>query len=263
MIDKCNFSEYRLYHSSMVDIDFRFHAKDVPADIAEAACDAIDELKFRLIAPDTESPKPQKKPVPDPTCDEEAGCKDCNPDQFHGGCEKCSPPPAPIAAVLKEKFNPPVSEKKKPAKTKKGNPYGIPKHLFSEDKAKYQRLWSICKKRGITYEEALKVPKRKSPSTSKQSAKALSSSNDVKEPHKNDPYASSGQQKIRGLVAAKNGEIRSGMRVKHNGSKASPLFGKEGVVRKVGNDGQLFVGFGDTTTWLTPSSVMVIPVVAP
>jgi len=61
-------------------------------------------------------------------------------------------PPAP-------KPKPKPEAKKRKGNTGKGNPYGIPHQLFSQDKKKYQRLWYRCKTKGIKYEEALKLEK--------------------------------------------------------------------------------------------------------
>jgi hypothetical protein len=126
----------------------------------------------------------------------------------------------------------------------------------------------------------------------KQSAQAIASSNDVKEPAParqetpwkdvvkktanppHEPIISEGEParckdgslpasvahgKIRELVAVKNGELRAGQHIKHNGPRASPFFGKEGKIVKIGSDGQVFVDFGASSTWLAPHIVMVVP----
>ncbi len=181
-----------------------------------------------------------QKPTPDPTCDEEAGCLGCKESALFdmGKCSECSPAPKP-AKEKKTRANGPVK-----AGNHKGNKYGIPTELSKTNLKEYQRLWALCKAHDITYEQA-KAWKRRPTRT-------------LGEPHKNDPNASNGQQKIRELIAAKSGELRKGLRVRHNGLKASPLFGKEGTIRKIGDDGQVFVEFGESTTWLMPHSIAVI-----
>jgi len=63
----------------------------------------------------------RKKPIPDPLPGQ-TGCEGCELAESGSinldDCDKCSPPPAPIAKKLKEKFNPTASEKKPPAKKK-------------------------------------------------------------------------------------------------------------------------------------------------
>jgi len=113
----------------------------------------------------------QKKAVPDP-----------KPGQT--GCEGCSPAPAVKKPDMRH-LHP--SKNGGREKVKKGNKYGIPASLFSEDKRKYQRLDARCRTHGVTYEQALEMEKMIRPGkvhadTVKQSAQAIASSNDVKEP---------------------------------------------------------------------------------
>lgn len=131
----------------------------------------VSQAVGRVAAKIVQKKAEEMRPVPDPTDNDETGCKDCQNTEFDAiKCEECSPPPAPIAAVLKKKFNPPISEKKTETLDKKGvrkgiralgllknrdNKYGIPKKLYSTDKRKYQRIWSRCKNQGINYEQAL------------------------------------------------------------------------------------------------------------
>lgn len=190
MINNCRIKEIQIRHGAMVDLNLAYQAENMSLKDADAVLDAFEEFKFRITAPDTESPAAQKKPVPDPIDDAGTGCAECNPDQFHGGCETCSPPPAPIAVVLKEKFNPPEQPAKQHGGSQghKGNKYGIPPSLFKTDKHEYQRLWALCKAHGLTYEQALtwkRLPSRTKGDQSnkvKPSAQAIAPSNDVKEP---------------------------------------------------------------------------------
>lgn len=184
-----------------------------------------------------------EKPIPDPTCDEETGCKDCDCHGLPDACDTCSPP----------------TEKKKRG-PQKGNKYGIPIELYRKDKWEYGRLWSLCKAHGLTYEQAL-VWKRL-PSRTKgdgKQGKKMGRQPLATTPDKHDPHSSSGQKKIRELVAAKNGELRAGQTVRHNGPRASPFFGKDGKIVKIGSDGQVFVDFGKSSTWLAPNIVTVVP----
>jgi len=110
------------------------------------------------ISPAIRIEKAQKRPVPDPTCAKRPDMRHLHPSKNGGN-----------------------------VKVKKGNKYGIPASLFSEDKRKYQRLDARCRTHGITYEQALEMEKMIRPGkvhadTLKQSAQAIASSNDVKEP---------------------------------------------------------------------------------
>jgi len=67
------------------------------------------------------------------------------------------------------------------------------------------------------------------------------------------------QEKDRHAIVAKNGTIRVGQFVKHNGSHASPFFGKVGEVIKVNDKGEIFVKFGSSTTWIPQYIVVVMP----
>jgi hypothetical protein len=181
--------------------------------------------------------------VPDPTCDEETGCAGCKDFGKNGACETCILPP----------------EKKLATKTP-GNRYGIPQELYTEDKQKYQRIWARCKANGITYEEALamegqtnrgrkqvgiRAPRKKGQGPAQKSPANM--------------HPAPAQKLLRDLVVAKNGPMHPGQHVKHNGPKASPFFGKEGEILKVADDGQVFVKFGESSTWLSPHIVAVVP----
>jgi hypothetical protein len=176
----------------------------------------------------------------------------------------------------------------------KGNSFGIPALLYTTDKKQYQRLWLRCKSHGIKYEEALamegktKLVGRHAKKMGRQPlattpAKVVEKSSEplfdeVIQKTANPPHepiirgceparckdgslpASAAHGKIRELVAVKNGELRAGQRIKHNGPKASPFFGKEGKIVKVSpNSGEVFVDFGASSTWLAPHIVMVVP----
>jgi len=184
----------------------------------------IHWLRLAVTRPVKDNTKP-KPEVSTPTCIEEKGCPETG---LTDTCEKCSPPPK---SKTKAKKKPKVS-------VRTGNQYGIPHHLFSEDKRKYQRIWSRCKAKGIKYEEALKL----------EGGDAL--------PGKPDHIQ---QEKDRHAIVAKNGTIRVGQFVKHNGSHASPFFGKVGEVIKVNDKGEIFVKFGSSTTWIPQYIVMVMP----
>jgi hypothetical protein len=148
--------------------------------------------------------------------------------------------------------------------TGKGNPFGIPTILYSTDKQKYQRLWTRCKKHGIKYEEALAMEGKTKlvGRHAKKMGRPPLATTPAKEPSRNKDGslpASAAHDKIRELVAVKNGELRAGRHIKHNGPRASPFFGKEGKIVKIGSDGRVFVDFGASSTWLAPHIVMVVP----
>lgn len=173
-------------------------------------------------------------------------------------------------------------------KTAKVNQYGIPSSLATTDKKTYQRLWYRCKSQGIKYEEALaqegvmKRGKRPAKSADPQPAPE-------KKPRKasvkkerlpfhqtqtggaassgaNSPVITSGTpasaypQGYQSNSPSLHGlQLKAGDKVRHNGSKASPHFGKEGEILKVADDGIAFVKFGDATTWLSPIYLAVVP----
>jgi hypothetical protein len=212
----------------------------------------------------------------DPTCVEETGCEGCQNTEFDAHtCEECSPPPAPIAPVLKRKYNKSASEKRtKPVEAPSAGvgKYGIPKKLFGTDKALYQRLWNRCKKLGIKYEAALameaKMRKRpgKKPDTPKPSAKAIAPSNDVKESPAQERCkdgtlpALAVKEKIKAATATiAASKLRHGQKVKHNGPHSSPFYGKTGEIMDIAADGKIRVQFGESSTWLQPYIVMAIP----
>lgn len=285
MIDNCTFEDSRNHHGSMVDIDFEFHARNVPVSVAESVLDAIDEFKFRVTAPDTTSPKAEKKPVPDPTYEEIE--REQEETKVY-----TSPVVAQSTTSCGSAVQTPIAKKRG-----KGNKFGIPTSLHTTDRKAYDRLWSRCKAHGITYEQALameKTPKAKVPAKKKPvvkpSAQAIAPSNEVKEPPagttqdlldtlpderpqtnkesgRQNPHtveakhrsAADAHEKIRAVIVEKNGPLSPGQHVRHNGPKASPFSGKEGVIKKVASDGQIFVQFGESTTWLMPHIVTVIP----
>lgn len=119
------------------------------------------------LSPAVRIEKAQKRPVPDPTCDEETGCAGC--DNTGAGdadrCDKCSPPPAHKPADGLPAKTPPVKKEakpvasKSPAKTgrRNGNKFGIPSDLAKTDKKLFDRLWQRCKTHGIMYKEALNL----------------------------------------------------------------------------------------------------------
>jgi hypothetical protein len=233
---------------------------------------------------------PAQKQVPDPQPGH-TGCEDCDHDlRDVAECERCSPPPAPAPA------KPKATVEGKPGPTPgsgKGNSFGIPVLLYTTDKKQYQRLWARCKSHGIKYEEALAMEgktkvRRHAKKMGRQPlattpAKVVEKSSEplfdeVIQKTANPPHepivrgceparckdgslpASAAHGKIRELVAVKNGELRAGQRIKHNGPKASPFFGKEGKIVKVSpNSGEVFVDFGASSTWLAPHIVMVVP----
>lgn len=98
------------------------------------------------LSPAVRIEKAQKKPVADPTCDEETGCAGCSDSGLTDACEKCSPLPAPKKTRAKGPMKPGPHN---------GNQFGIPADLYTTDKRLYQRLWGRCKKHGIKYEAAL------------------------------------------------------------------------------------------------------------
>jgi len=189
----------------------------------------IHWLRLAVTRPVKDNTKP-KPEVSTPTCIEETGCQGCPETGLTDTCEKCSPPPK---SKTKAKKKPKVS-------VRTGNQYGIPHHLFSEDKRKYQRIWSRCKAKGIKYEEALKL----------EGGDAL--------PGKPDHIQ---QEKDRHAIVAKNGTIRVGQFVKHNGNHSSPFFGQIGQVIRVegGGSGEVFVKFGSSSTWIAQYMVIVVP----
>jgi hypothetical protein len=106
--------------------------------------------------------------------------------------------------------------------TGKGNPFGIPTILYSTDKQKYQRLWTRCKKHGIKYEEALAMEGKTKlvGRHAKKMGRPPLATTPAKEPSRNKDGslpASAAHDKIRELVAVKNGELRAGRHIKHNG----------------------------------------------
>jgi hypothetical protein len=136
-----------------------------------------------------------EKAIADPTCDEETGCKGCNTDPFSDACGKRNTTTAAKEPEKPERRHRPTGRKPGPRPgTGRGNPYGIPTSLYTTDKKKYQRLWHRCKVKGIKYEEALAMEgktklvgrhakKAKAEALIiKESAQAIASSNDVKEP---------------------------------------------------------------------------------
>lgn len=156
------------------------------------------------------------------------------------------PTPTPIITVIKAPKVKPAAKAKKPKDTvRSGNRYGIPAHLFSEDKRKYQRIWSRCKTRGIMYEEALKL-------------EGKPDSERVPKPDPAKPTPPE-QERVRNAIVAKNGSIKAGQFVKHNGAHSSPFFGQVGEVLKVADTGEIFVKFGSSTTWIPQYIVMVVP----
>jgi hypothetical protein len=113
----------------------------------------------------------------------------------------------------------------------KFNKYGIPSSLLKTDKKLYQRLWARCKVHGIMYDEAISQEK---------------------------PARSPQEKIIQNLIVKKNGPLHAGQNVRHNGSNASPFFGKVGVVQKLSADGQVYVKFGESLTWISPYSLTVV-----
>ena len=173
-------------------------------------------------------------------------------------------------------------------KTAKVNQYGIPSSLATTDKKTYQRLCNRCKSQGIRYEEARAqegVMKRGKRPAKQVSPKTVPEKKPRKSPVKkerlpfhqttaggsassdtNSPTITSGtparspQEKIvQNLILAKNGPLHAGQKVRHNGSKASPFFGQMGEVQKLSADGQCYIKFGESLTWLSPYSVVVVP----
>jgi hypothetical protein len=120
MIDKLDVKKRITRSNGITDLYFAVGAMGVPVKGAEAAEEAFDEFLFRLTAPDTESPAAQKKPIPDPQPGH-TGCEGCKETGLTDACDKCSPPPAPVAKKPKEKFNPP---EQKPAAKKTGKRVG-------------------------------------------------------------------------------------------------------------------------------------------
>jgi len=119
MIDNCFIKQIQERHGSQVDLDLGMKAHGIPAEEADNILDAFAEFVFRCTAPDTEKAEREQiltsiTSVPDPQPGH-TGCEDCDCNGYDE-CDKCSPPPAPIAPALKEKYNPPVSEKKPAAK---------------------------------------------------------------------------------------------------------------------------------------------------
>lgn len=143
---------------------------------AEAATEA------EKIKPESRLMKRFITPDPQPG---QTGCEGCRNTEFDAAtCEECSPDPKkrPARDIIK-------------AAAAKVNKFGIPPSLFGKDKKKYQRLWYLCKKHGITYEGALKKDqdlaaarknkaqaKKKSGGKAKPSAKAIAPSNEGKKP---------------------------------------------------------------------------------
>ena len=287
MIDNCFIKEIQERHGSQVDLDLSMKAHGIPAEEADSVLDAFAEFVFRCTAPDTE--KVEREGVlkaiaatPDPQPGH-TGCEDCDHDlRDVAECERCSPPPAPIAPALKEKYNPP-EPKHGGSQGHKGNKYGIPIEVYRTDKRKYNRLWSLCKTHGLMYEQALtwkKLPSRtkgdgkqgkkkerlplhlknQQPDTVKPSAQAIAPSNEVKEPAPAIVETTTwpGQAKLRELTKAQNGTLHVGQRVKHNGSKASPYFGQVGEITAI-NKEMLHVTFPSGSTRLPAYLVLAMP----
>jgi hypothetical protein len=136
----------------------------------------------------------------------------------------------PVIVVKPSEEKPPLEKKTR------SNKYGIPSDLYIADKKMYDRLNARCKAHGINYEEALKREKpvvERKPITSPTVAQPQQPTPDI--------------------------PLRSGGSVKHIGSKASPFFGQTGTIQKMSADGQLFVKFGESFTWISPYSVTPIP----
>lgn len=206
-----------------------------------------------------------QKSAADPTCIEETGCAGCEHTGLTDACDKCSPP-------LTGKEAPVMPET---------NQYGIPKSIYKTDKKLYQRLWARCKAKGIKYSEALnlerkplaqtppentavkkprKAPVKKPRLPFHQTTAGGSASSDTNSQTitAGAPAASSTLQKLNNTIIKQNGTLKAGQRVRHNGSKVSPHFGKEGEILNVEENGQVFVKFGETSTWLSPHLVAVV-----
>lgn len=167
-------------------------------------------------------------------------------------CDTCSPLPPPIvkpsakAIALSNDVKEPPSKKPDGRKHNgKGNKYGIPPELYKQDKQKYSRIWSRCKKHGLTYEQALELEKDIRPGKPHANA--------VKE---RTPWPA--QAKIREATKAQNGTLQIGQKVKHNGSKGSPHYGQVGVIKAINRD-ELHVHFPTGEARLPSYLVLAMP----
>jgi hypothetical protein len=141
----------------------------------------------------------------------------------------CNPQPEPKA---------PSDIIPEPKKKSSTNKFGIPYELLKSDKKLYERLYKRCLAKGIMYGPALLLEKEKSLS---HVIAGPENHNHLSQPISNPDVA-----------------LRSGNTVKHIGSKASPFFGKIGSIQKISADGQLFIKFGESFTWISPYQVMVV-----
>ena len=182
------------------------------------------------------------------------------------------------APPSKKKEAKPVVEKRRT------NKYGIPSSLATTDKKTYQRLWYRCKVQGIMYEEALAqegtMKRGKRPATSPAAPEKKPRKAPIKKERL--PFhqtqaggsSSSNEQVITSgtpatasplpTVYQSSGPVHQGLqlkagdRVRHNGSKASPHYGKEGQILKVDENGVAFVKFGEVSTWLSPNYLAAV-----
>lgn len=161
------------------------------------------------------------------------------------------------------------------------NQYGIPKSIYKTDKKLYQRLWARCKAKGIKYAEAMELERkplaqtppentavkkqRKAPVTKPRLPFHQSQTGGTAGSGPNSQVITSGTpasaypQGYQSNTPSHGLQLKAGDKVRHNGSKVSPHFGKEGEILKVNDDGSVFVKFGESSTWLLPNYLVVVP----
>lgn len=198
--------------------------------------------------------------APDPTCIEETGCLGCKEPLPSDACDKCSPPLIGKEAV-------PVVERKTYRGV--GNQYGIPSSLLKTDKKLYNRLDARCRSQGINYDEALaqegvmKQGQRKPPVKKERLPFHQTHAGGTASSGTNSQVITSGTPATPATYptspASFGLHLKTGDKVRHNGSKASPFFGQVGEIQKLSADGQCYVKFGESLTWLSPYSVVVVP----
>lgn len=279
MITNGLIKEIQERHGNNVDLDLSIKAFNLSLKEADNMLDAFAEFTFRVTAPDTESPKAEKK-VPDPTYEEILRERErtvtLKIEDLPGGSDYelgpngpfMTAPLAPIAPALKKKYAP-ATETKPPAGKKKRSAFGIPKGLHKSDKTKYDRIWGRCKRLGIQYEAALAMEKtaKKDPPKKKMGREPLATTAPAMPEPEPEPAPVApeketvpwpGQAKLRELTKAKNGTLAVGQKVKHNGSRASPYYGMVGEITAINRE-ELHVTFPGGSTRLPSYLVLAMP----
>jgi hypothetical protein len=164
----------------------------------------------------------------------------------------------PISVLEKPKSDTKVKPAPKKARGNKSNKFGIPISLYKTDHKAYSTAWAYCNAHGITYDKIGEFKAAKKAERAKPKKPVKPSTQRVHDAVKNAPPATVIHDKINTAIIKQNGPLHLGQQVKHNGLKSSPFFGKVGEILKISDDGQLFVKFGSSSTWLPQSSIFVV-----